>query len=523
MIKIVITSMLVKIIFVSNTVTTDYDALRSCVARTIEYIFEEDNLLLFLSNDKEIFPDAIKNPRVVVNSSQFRMFFKMKNIVAHYKKIEEFSKFKVPKRWTEKDTLLFVTSFRRIEDMKNGFVTLWKYFYNVVIINYDRKFKPIVIYSDQFAIRNKCGKICEEFIISGCNITSRRRFPKIFRKYPNCDLLYENVRTKMEYPFVKIAYITWFSLQIIARTLNLTFSCEEGIAAKKVSYLSVIRTIDRNAYVSTITTLPIYYDDVAWIVPAPKRIPSIAVLRLIFNPFLWLSIVVTYFLISVVWWLLVRVFNRDNVTNWFDVVFDVYRITLLGLTKRVPINWAVRYVFITYVIYSIHIQTAFTSNLVQILTIPQFGPHINNLQDLSNSDLPIFIREDVYPWVVKAEANTPLYQRLYKKFTIVPKTDFHNTLIGKNLDNCSIYLGRLNHIYYEKCFNKTFHYFIDNSFSGTTKHVFSGEFTVNLWPAFNRAVTTLLETGIFDLLVRNFSRIQTTHDYDLLNEKGKID
>ena len=62
----------------------------------------------------------------------------------------------------------------------------------------------------------------------------------------------------------------------------------------------------------------------------------------------------------------------------------------LGITvKRIPKNSKLRFIFLIWVIHQIHINTAYTSSMVSILTNPGMEKPIETIQDLIKSGLKV--------------------------------------------------------------------------------------------------------------------------------------
>ncbi|KAF5301866.1 hypothetical protein FQR65_LT08698 [Abscondita terminalis] len=481
-----------------NSMLTNYAELQNCVARTIENIFNETNSLLFLSEagDEFAFPEIIRNPYVIANVDGLKrperfakIFSNDENIVMHVKQIEDVPKFNnllgIFSKWPQENTFCLLCKFR----------------------------------ADQFATDNECGRKFKDYVIGDCNSTRKHKFPNVFRKYPNCNILYGNIESWMHFRELKETYVTFKFLQTIAYALNMSFShYHDKINFIEGSYLAVFKSNNNKTYFSIKDTVVFYYEDMVWNVPPPKRISSLAVLKITFKPLLWLFVLLAFFATSTVWWLLEKVLKKESITC-FEVFLGVYSITLLGLTQRVPNTWGLRYAYITYIIYAIHIQTAFTSNLIQILTVAQYEPYINSLQDLAESNLSILIRDDTFNWLNSVDTKSILHKKIYEKFVILTPIDFHEAILRKNLTNSSILWNYDLFNYYERRLNKTLHYFVDNSFSGTTKSSFSGYSIVNLWPAFNRAVSVLFEAGFVDSYVSIFQKrnIKYYHESGFMN------
>ncbi|KAF5301872.1 hypothetical protein FQR65_LT08704 [Abscondita terminalis] len=465
------------------------------------------------------FPDVIENPYVILNTNGLKyanevanIFSNNQNIVAHFTKDEELWKIidllTIFKKWPQKNTILFVIICTNANTIKNVFKWLWSYnILNVVAICYDYSLNPTLFYSDQFV--NNCGRQCEEFVVGDCNSTRKHLFPNTFRKYPNCNIVLENFAASYPHPNEKDLGVTLFLMETTAHTLNA--SVWYDFSSIDVPHLMIRRRTVQSAIVRT-TTIPLYYDDIVWSVPAPKRIPPTTVLKIVFKPLLWISVVLTFFLTSMAWWLCKKFLNSSTGAAWCDVLLDLYSITLFGSTKSVPIEWVLRFVFLAYVIYAIHIQTAFTSNLVQILTIPQFYPPIRNLEELADSNMTILIKTDIYNWLKTIEINNSVYQKIHEKFDILPDYDFYEMLLNTDQIDCSMFLVHDYLKHFESYFNKSFHYFVDNTFSGTIRYVYSGVQNGNLWLPFNEIITIIIEAGIVQFATNKYD-----YDHHFLN------
>ncbi|KAF5301867.1 hypothetical protein FQR65_LT08699 [Abscondita terminalis] len=509
-------------------ILNNYTELQNCVAHTIDNIFDEENSLLFLSDvgDEFAFPEIIKNPYAIANKNGLeqpdrfaKIFSNDENIILHLKQFAEvkmFNNLLTPFiNWPQENIFLLVVRILGANSIRYAFEWLWKCnFFNVVVIGYNENYQPTLIYSDQFATSNECGRKFKNYVTGDCNSTSKHKFPNLFRKYPNCNIVYGDIETWRYYEDLKETYVSFKFLKTTAYALNMSFLYNhDKIKAEEGSYLAVFKSSNDNSFFSIKNSVVYYYEDMVWNVPPPKRISSLAVLKITFKPLLWLFVVLAFFSTSTLWWLLEKVLKEDS-RSCFDVFFGVYSITLLGSIQRVPKIWALRYTFIAYVIYAIHIQTAFTSNLIQILTIAQYEPQINNLQDLADSNLSILVRDDTFNWLNTIDTKTSVHKKIFDKFRILSPLDFHNAVLFENQTNSSIFWNYDLFNFYERHLNKSLYYFVDNSFSGTTKSSFSGFSIVNLWPAFNRAVSVMFEAGIVDSYSSIFQKMNIKYYYD---------
>ncbi|KAF5307464.1 hypothetical protein FQR65_LT06819 [Abscondita terminalis] len=329
-------------------------------------------------------------------------------------------------------------------------------------------------------------------------------------RYPNCNLLNSNP-TSMDTP---TNFISEFFMETIALKLNMCF-VEDANTDVSRSTVSVQRFLLIYTRDVGLFTLPFYYDDAIWIVPSPQRLPPIAVLKIVFKPLLWVFIVLAFALTSVVWWLLITFFKIDDTNNLYNIIFSLYSITLLGFTNDRPTSWILRYLLITYIIYAMHIQTAFNSNLVQILTIDHYKPSIKTLQDLADSSVPIIVFDSVYTWISGVDTANTLHRRIYSKMINLTTKTVCDKIINEGLTNYASFWTGIMFNWFKRLKHITPSYFVDNSFSGTMQVMFTGQSTANLWPVFSKAVTHLIETGFAEERNKKFKEYEKKSEYRL--------
>ncbi|KAF5301864.1 hypothetical protein FQR65_LT08696 [Abscondita terminalis] len=454
----------------------DFVKLKNCVAHTIQNIFDKNKPLLFLSDVGGAFPfpDAITNPYAIANKRDSirpddfdRIFSNDGNIVAHFVNGSEFYTFSLLIQLLNRqleNSLLFITRVGSVNEFERIFKRLWQWnFYNVAVIGYtqtnaDKRFS----------------------ITSWASATRRKNLSSVAFGGGT-----QTVNSLLENP------VNDFT-NIIRPSQHVNFNTEP---------ITIVYTH--------------LYTVCLWCVPPPKRISPLLVLKIIFKPLVWLLIVLAVCLTSLGWWLVYNLFRKTSEIGWSDIFFDVYSITMLASTTRVPVRSALRYAFISYVVYVIHIQAAFTSNLVNILTIPQYEAQIKNLKDLADSNLPILVSEDTNRWLRHIEIKNPLYKTIHDRFVVLNMSSYVSSVRMKySTNHTSLWFSDD-----FKTFGRNYQimsdfYFIDNSISGTIRYVFYGYSKVNLWPAFNLGVTSLIETGIVDHFNKLFVQIDEEDDWE---------
>ncbi|KAF5282148.1 hypothetical protein FQR65_LT02845 [Abscondita terminalis] len=284
---------------------------------------------------------------------------------------------------------IIVTPFPHIEDY---FLELWylgvKNF--VVLVDYSNQYYnyQILYNSDPQEISNNCGKNLNsvtEQICDSDDITIE--FPKLLRKYTNCVFGYfstYDLESETQLGYV----VTDFVLKFITQHLNSSFTQNE----KNYELVDYFVHSGFLRFVTSSNPSAVFFSPkVIWAVPKPKQIPLIEVLKVIFKKTVWVSIGFSFTIVSIIWWLIAKYRSNgiDDRYNFTLVLLSVWESTILGCTKRVPVLWSLRFIFISYILYSIHIQAIINSKIVEILTIPQYDASIRNLAELSESNLQI--------------------------------------------------------------------------------------------------------------------------------------
>ncbi|KAF5284643.1 hypothetical protein FQR65_LT13474 [Abscondita terminalis] len=202
---------------------------------------------------------------------------------------------------------------------------------------------------------------------------------------------------------------------------------------------------------------------------------------MVFKRNLCMVVFIAFIFTATVWWLVEKFYVQSSLSSVF---LKVYSITISGSINAVPFRPPLRAIFITYVVYSIHIQTAFTSNLIQLFTIPQYEPHVSTLEDLAVSNLSVVTSNDIYMSNRDAQHLNKMYSTIYERVKNASGKDLSKLLQYKNLNQC-ILLNSDRFISIQTAFQKKFYYFKDNRLTG------------NFWYAFG-------ESGFSDTIIKLF-------------------
>ncbi|KAJ9586649.1 hypothetical protein L9F63_019751 [Diploptera punctata] len=161
-------------------------------------------------------------------------------------------------------------------------------------------------------------------------------------------------------------------------------------------------------------------DEACIIVPKSKLVPRWRRILLSFNLQFWIILLTTYIVIVTFWYYLRR-FNNYKNSKWF-VICGVLKMFLLSGISHPPNILSERFLFASILMFCIVITNGFQSFLVTNVTSPNYESDINTLEELDEANLPIWSRSPDNRDIFK-DIDTPVMQRLYKKFAIFNGTN----------------------------------------------------------------------------------------------------
>ncbi|KAF5290418.1 hypothetical protein FQR65_LT11595 [Abscondita terminalis] len=487
-----------------------------CINRVIGNVFvkEETLLIIHSTNSNYVFPNTISNSRLLISIEELRSFksyiyFRM-GIIIYMDTITNVrnsihmitSKQLIESNLNANVKWIIVTPFPNIAEY---FLTLWKVgVINAVVLlnNYKKNNTYAMLYtSDPQDIVNNCGEAFNSVNEQTCDLDVHIQFPKPLRKYTNCVLKYYKTYEYQSDALVSV--VTNFLTDSITQHLNSTYE-QTGTDFQNANFVRAqyLRYVTTSTTPSTVFFSP----KIIWAVPKPKLIPLINVIKVIFKKTVWVVMALSFLLVSIVWWLIIKYVSKciDDRCDFTLVLLNVWESTILGCANRVPVTWSLRFVFISYIVYSIHIQAIINSKIVEILTIPQYEPAIRNLEELSESNLQIIIIKDFKEYLFDDNRNES-NRNLNKIYTLLHAIKFDEVAeiffdcITKKLC-AAIFMGE------EPFLNKTFFEILDviedNSLTGNIDYVLHMDYYYYMYLTLNKIVYILVESGIIDQFVR---------------------
>ncbi|KAF5276608.1 hypothetical protein FQA39_LY18572 [Lamprigera yunnana] len=380
--------------------TKGEDSVRSCMKRIIEvYADDSTTVFSFYTNETKgnFLPQPMKIPMININANGMVYNFNYetrKELVIIDLVNVNFNKMEKLGLWSHVNLLkrkfVFTLPLDAYNEVQKAFSYLWHFdIPDAIVLVYDYSLKSNfteVFISNRLHPSNRCGALVKNMSRFSCNMINKTWKQQFFRNYNKCRVTYryelsETVNNKKN-------YITEIVLSEIVSTLNLTFFKKPksiNVAANDNYLLS--STNMRSCILKSMFCGVTFMEDVlVWTIPSPKKLDSLEVFKLIFKWNSWILIFLSFIFTSFMWW---AISSCKSLTG-SSAVLNVYSLTITGAIPTVPKCFSLRCLFLTYVIYAIHIQTGFTSNLVNLLTVPQYSV-IKTIEELVDTNLPILI------------------------------------------------------------------------------------------------------------------------------------
>ncbi|KAF5301305.1 hypothetical protein FQR65_LT08924 [Abscondita terminalis] len=457
---------------------------KNCLDHVIENIFQENETLSFMNIEDDVnLLDIVTNPYFAINLTKTvtkpgTYKFDNYNFVVHRttNNIHNFfSRLYDSVFWSGLNMInskfIIVAPTKSVESI---FIECWRLgFVNVVVIaycSYKKNCTENVFTANPQDYENDCGNKPIKFQTHSCSSKNTITFPNILRKYRNCNVSLVNALKLVNVNSKRSIIYSMFKKVITF--LNATETFKDDLNDRFCFTESNL-----GLYPKYPKTCIVQRDDTVWVVPSPRKIPPIEVLKLIFDQYVWGAILLYFFLCRT------------------DCVVDY----VVWVCKQVPECLALKVMFIVYVVYSVHIQTGFTSDLVDILTAAQYEKGITTLEELSDSDMPIFIPDTfMYRSYFNDDNSTKtIYNKIRKKATFVQNI----SEIVFALNNSFSYVFQQDTVQRVQIVLKIkLNTFIDNSLIGDYKTVLRtrpGSYFVN---SFDKVFNILIETGFEDNL-----------------------
>ncbi|KAF5277140.1 hypothetical protein FQR65_LT03846 [Abscondita terminalis] len=394
------------LLLVSNTFAfNDFNQIRICVRKVMSQIFEKSSTVVNSFIDKNMITNINDVSHIVVNiSNDIKGAYDKyaTNYIVQAKTINmiQFSLYNLlnghlsnwhRSKWGK---FIIITEEKNISAV---FECVWNLLVtDLVVMFHDDVNANVIIYtSNQFTRENRCGSNANKIEAQKCSSDTNIIFPEIIKNYNNCSYIYGTYNgVKNINNITPLMYSTKLTLAEIENMLNISLYVKQLAPNQhdtiKGQYRRYFASFLIDHSLDGMTDI-FFYDDILWFgTNAEKR------LNTFFIPFsikTWILILVVFVLILLIWrqGLMLQKLNNDKLQRLFES-FSQTSSLLFGVGLPViPKSICIKLIILPYLFYIIHIQTAYTSDLINNLVIPQYEGVINNAEDLAKSDIPILI------------------------------------------------------------------------------------------------------------------------------------
>ncbi|KAK4876646.1 hypothetical protein RN001_009152 [Aquatica leii] len=447
-----------------NSVIRSIDESDACVSKYINQIFNEDDTLAFIY-DKYVkieVPKIMKRPYVIARSTSpttlkldrsagYIMHLAKQELIVNTTAFLNSSTFWIPKK-SPNERYLVIINNTNFQDLKKIFTFFWSLkIHKVIVFTQHRTYHDTTIKihtSNPFHKENSCGTYANVISSQDCNSNFSLNFFKKYTDINKCPITYLAVSVDSKN---FIAFIEDF-FNVLAEKTNGSFVIKI-VGTNKANILSImmqpiiatIITSDNSPYMKTFDfSHTILANKLLIVVKAGDQISPVNILLIIFKKEVWIMIIVSIGITTSALWVMSSLDKkRFCIFNLGETCLDVFLATIWGYFMTVPKNIKARYIIICYLVYQIHIQTGFSSNLVTVLTTPQYKPGIQNLEDLIESNLPIVASPACEKFYFsEAETSNNIYSKIKNQMRFIDLS-YIETAKLLNYRNCAMLMMEL--------------------------------------------------------------------------------
>uniref|UniRef100_A0A1Y1K8X7 Ionotropic glutamate receptor C-terminal domain-containing protein n=1 Tax=Photinus pyralis TaxID=7054 RepID=A0A1Y1K8X7_PHOPY len=388
-----------------------------CVEKVIQTIFGDETLHCVFNESMDLLPSNIRNPRVVINISNPipRMNRVVaKNFILEVGNLDFLKKFLNSFRfvgiWTEYEPvnarLLVITDHLwRVEMI---FSLLWRHGFTyvaVLVINKDEDGRSSLFTANPYDVQNHCGYVPHTIHVQRCDYEITDPIERPIRNYHGCSVVFHfTMLTQYSDKFDRKSFTISMVVEMLNVTLDQSQKSQAKIGLRDELLVSGIKGGYRMSHVYT-------RDIIVWIVPPTTAISALEILAVNFDLEVWILVSVIFAIFTMAWYVLDK-FK----TSLGEIVLKTFGITLFGSTSRITQSSKLRFVILCYIIYSVHIQTAYVSNLMRLMSSPPRRQPIRNLKELLEADIPMCM--DSSATYVSNSHMVPEIRKIYDKIVV---------------------------------------------------------------------------------------------------------
>lgn len=432
----------------------------SCVVKSIQTFFssKDDINFLYESNLRTYFIKNIANPLIIATADNYVNLMKTFSYNNYLIYVNDSSKLNITfnaftnsKLWNPQESpraqYIFVTYF--VEEPKHIFEHLWQYHIRsaiLILLNQNLHIAPTLYIWLPFSRENECGK---NFIVNhflDCNYNkAKRALEKRFEDFSKCTigLISHNIKL-LNFRYVLEASpavaIVMNVVNLIGKILNariVYYSNRDKKELKNVTNEILLDAVvyrpSKNQCAEYALSNTVYYDIDTWIAPRSGPIPNLEVIYFVFKNRTWCLIFFSILATGILWNLNSHQINGDQMYNQISqCILSVFSLVFAVPIKVLPRSICLRMLVAFYLIFIIHIDTAFQSKLSGILLIPSYEPPIDTMQKLADSNLKILLSEDLLEkFKLEETYNSSLSKKLHQKVEVL--TSYNYTELIRNI------------------------------------------------------------------------------------------
>ncbi|KAK4887598.1 hypothetical protein RN001_003869 [Aquatica leii] len=329
---------------------------------------------------------------------------------------------------------LILSLYKNISEV---FEFLWnRAIYNVVILELSTA--EVVHQSNPFSVQNSCGTKAVDIDSFSCKLLKSINFKRT--NFNGCPLWFVTTDIHINYkvPSLKLSLqlMNLISLHFNTTVYKFVMNKTQTLPFRLFKRSVITIFIGINAPIQEFVSSERYHiHDLVWLVPLPKQLTSLEALLHIFQIELWIFVISTLIITVFVWWLILSIVNQKFCLNdLFNIFINLIRVTVWGTISKIPKSNALKCIITTYMIYSVHIQTAYTSGLIKALTIPLYERGIQSVSDLVASNLSIYTQDITVLNLLPTDDNSTFISNMKKN--ILNLTDNSNLWEISSFRNC---------------------------------------------------------------------------------------
>ncbi|KAF5299458.1 hypothetical protein FQR65_LT01038 [Abscondita terminalis] len=472
-------------------------------------MLDSKSTLIYVFNDYNYLTDDLENPQIKINA-RYPIHGKQEiqrcNYIFQGKTLgivqDNINSIALGKMWNVKDAkrnkFIFIVENGNKFDI---FTVLWKNWILDFVVIYVEKSGIKVLTSDPLTSINECGQQCHTYKEQSCFDVTPITFQQIITNYNKCLIIFASLDPVYA---VKNKY---------GKTVDLIAKLVETILNASVIQ---IHTNEQNYIKDTQFGIELYedlygfdsdgtdvffYDDFVWISSEPDARELLTNFFCAFSLLVWIMIIIVLILVIVAWCIIEYCqIGAFACTNWYEICFFGISLMFGVSISKIPKMTSLKILLASYLIYILHIHTAYTSDIIDNLVVPKFDDLINSIEELADSDVPVIIGHiSTSYYFLEDYENFTLYNNIKKKLVLVKEyspeyyKNYKKFFIVALRSMFFLEWGRQN-LYTKN--DKFRSHFFSTEITGSYRSVFRTFRSHFIIPSVNKVINIFMESGM---------------------------